>query len=384
MGTMRFTADEERFRADCRAWLEANVPREPLRSHNTREGFAQHVAWEQQLFAAGWAVVSWPEAYGGREASLVEWLIFEEEYYRAGAPARVTQNGIFLLAPTLFEFGTAEQQERILRPMAAASCLWAQAWSEPNAGSDLANVRSKARRVDGGWRVTGQKTWCSRGSFSDGIYGLFRTDPESARHRGLTYCLVMLDQPGVTLRGVDDLGGDEAFAEVFLDDVFVPDADIIGAVNGGWKVAMATTSSERGLSLRSPGRYLDTAARIRRLWAERGAPAHLRDRVLRCWTDAEAYALHTWQTVAKMRDGHGIGADSSFNKIFWSEMDIATHELALELLGQQAELVGDAPDAVAGGRWLHDYLFSLAGPIYAGTNEIQRNILARRVLELPR
>ena len=384
MGTMRFTEAEDRFRAACRAWLEDNVPTERLESHNTREGFAQHVAWEKQLFDAGWAVVSWPRAYGGREASLVEWLIFEEEYYRAGAPARVTQNGIFLLAPTLYEFGTDEQKERILRPMAAAEVLWAQAWSEPNAGSDLANVRSTARRVEGGWRLTGQKTWCSRGSFSDGIYGLFRTDPEFKRHKGLTYFLVMLDQPGVTLRGVDDLGGDEAFAEVFLDDVFVPDSDVIGEVNGGWRVAMATTSSERGLSLRSPGRYLETADRVRALWVGCGSPARLRDRVLQCWMDAQAYSLHTWQTVAKMRDGHGIGADSSFNKIFWSEMDIATHELALELLGARAELVRGAPDVVDGGRWLHDYLFSLAGPIYAGTNEIQRNILARRVLELPR
>jgi len=382
--SLQFTESEQAFRAECRGWLEANVPTQPLASHNTREGFAAHVEWEKQLFAAGWAVVSWPETYGGREASLMEWLIFEEEYYRARAPARVTQNGIFLLAPTLFEFGTTEQKDRILRPMAAGEVLWAQAWSEPNAGSDLANVRSSARQVEGGWRLSGQKTWCSRGSFSDGAYGLFRTDPDSERHRGLSYFLIDLHQPGVTLRGIDDLLGQEAFAEIFLEDVFVPDSDVIGEVNGGWKVAMATTSSERGLSLRSPGRYLATAQRLIALWKEQGADPRLRDRVLQCYLDAQAYRLRTFQTVTRMMNGGTIGADSSLNKLFWSEMDIATHETAIELLGTRAELNPTAPDSVEQGRWLHDYLFSLAGPIYAGTNEIQRNIVARRVLELPR
>ncbi len=381
---LRFSEAQQAFRAEARAWLQANVPDPRPPSHNTRDGFAQHVAWEKQLFEAGWAVVSWPKAYGGREASLVEWLIFEEEYYRAGAPARVTQNGIFLLAPTLFECGTPEQQERILQPMAAADYLWAQAWSEPNAGSDLASVTSRAERVEGGWRVTGQKTWCSRGAFCQGIYGLFRTDPESQRHRGLTYMMVDLDQPGVTLRAVEDLDGHDAFAEVFLEDAFVPDRDVIGAVNGGWGVAMSTTSSERGLSLRSPGRFLAMADRLIALWKENGADARLRDRVLQIWMDARAYQLYTYGTVTRMMAGGSIGADSSFNKIFWSEMDLAAHELALEILASRAELHPHAPDAVDGGRWTHDYLFSLAGPIYAGTNEVQRNIVASRVLDLPR
>ncbi len=383
---LRFSPQEQAFRAECRAWLRQHVPTDPLPSHNTAEGFAAHVAWEKQLFEAGWAVVSWPRQLGGRSlggrgASLVEWLIFEEEYYAAGAPARVTQNGIFLLAPTLFEFGTEEQQARILRPMAAAEVLWAQAWSEPDAGSDLASVRSTARRVDGGWRLSGQKTWCSRGAFSDGIYGLFRTDPDSQRHHGLTYCMVMLDQPGVTVRPVDQLDGDTSFAEIFLDDAFVPDRDVIGAVGEGWKVAMATTSSERGLSLRSPGRFLAVADRLLDLYRQNPVP-ELRDRVVQAWIDARAYQQYTYRTVSRMMAGGSIGADSSLNKIFWSEMDIRTHELALQLLGARAELVeGAAEDQ---GRWMKDYLFSLAGPIYAGTNEIQRNIVAARVLDLPR
>src|SRR5262245_27828687 len=156
---LRLSEREEAFRAEARTWLAAHVPRKPLPSSGSRDGFAAHVAWEKELFAAGWSVVAWPKAYGGRDASIVEWLLFEEEYYLAGAPNRVTQNGIFLLAPALFEFGTDEQKERLLRPMAAADVLWAQGWSEPNAGSDLAAVASTATRTDGGWLLRGQKTW---------------------------------------------------------------------------------------------------------------------------------------------------------------------------------------------------------------------------------
>ena len=372
---LTFSDAEHAFRAECRAWLDTHVPKTPLQSHNTRTGFQAHIAWEKALFEAGWAVVSWPKALGGRDASLMEWLIFEEEYYASGAPARVTQNGIFLLAPTLFEFGTQEQKDRILRPMAAADVLWAQAWSEPNAGSDLANVRSTARKVHGGWRVSGQKTWCSRGAFSDGIYGLFRTDADSERHRGLSYLMVDVHQPGVSLRPVEDLLGEEAFAEVFLDDAFVPETNLIGEEHQGWKVAMSTTSSERGLSLRSPGRFLAAADRLLKLYRAHPDPS-LRDRVVDTWMKSRAYRDNTFRVVTRMIQGGTIGADSSLNKLFWSELDIQLQQTALDLMGPLAE--------VAENPWMDGYLVSLAGPIYAGTNEIQRNIIASRVLELPR
>jgi len=374
---LNFTEREQAFRAECRAWLTANVPGPEIGSGDTREGFAAHIAWEKKLHADRWAVVSWPEAYGGRGASLIEWLIFEEEYYLAGAPSRVTQNGIFLLAPALFEYGTDEQKARMLKPMAAAEFTWAQAWSEPNAGSDLANQSARAVRVEGGWRLTGQKTWATRGAFCDGIYGLFRTDPEARRHKGLTYFLVTLDSPGVTVRPVERLDGDEGFAEVFLEDVFVPDRDVLGEVDRGWYVAMTTTNSERGLTLRSPGRFLAAAHRLKALYQRMGdGDPLLRDRVVRAWMDAQAYRDYTFQTVARMLDGHSIGAESSLNKIFWSEMDIRLHEAAMELLGESAELDTES--------WNRGYQFSLAGPIYAGTNEIQRNLVAERVLGLPR
>ena len=383
---LNFTDSENTFRQECRAWLEANVPREPLPSGDTKEGFALHLEWEHKLFDAGWAAVSWPKHYGGREATLFEWLIFEEEYYRVGAPSRVTQNGIFLLAPTLFEFGTDEQKERILRPMARGDVAWGQAWSEPNAGSDLASLKSTARRVEGGWRLTGQKTWSTRAVFCDMAYGLFRTDPEQTRHRGLTYFMFPLHAEGITVRGVDRLDGDEGFAEIFLEDVFVPDTEIIGEVNKGWGVAMATTSSERGLSLRSPGRFMATAARLIDLYhryRDRSDPV-LRNEVIQAWMDAQVYRWFTFQTVTRMMQGESIGPDSSMNKVFWSEMDVRTHETALAMIGDMLELDEGSDGAVDAGHWMKGFQFALAGPIYAGTNEIQRNIIAERVLGLPR
>ena len=241
-----------------------------LPSGDTREGFALHLDWERALFDARYAVVSWPEAYGGRDASPMEWLIFEEEYYRANGPQRVTQNGIFLLAPTVFEFGTEAQKDHILPRMARGDDLWCQGWSEPNAGSDLAGIQSKATRDEaaGGWQLSGQKTWTTRGAFCTHLFGLFRSDPDAERHRGLTYFLVPLDAPGVTVRGFGRLDGDEGFAEVFLDDVFVPDDAVLGGVDQGWSVAMATTSTERGLTLRSPGRFLAAADRLADLYRD--------------------------------------------------------------------------------------------------------------------
>ncbi|MFE8916370.1 acyl-CoA dehydrogenase family protein [Streptomyces globisporus] len=369
---------EEDFRQEARQWLARNVPASPLPSGDTREGFAAHLEWERTLFEARWSVVSWPEEYGGRDVPLWQWLIFEDEYHRAGAPARVTQNGIFLLAPTLFAFGTEEQRRRVLPRMAAAEDLWAQGWSEPGAGSDLAATRSRAVRDEeaGGWRLTGQKTWTTRGAFCTHLFGLFRTDPDAERHRGLTYFLVPLDAPGVTVRGFERLDGDEGFAEVFLDDVLVPDADVLGEVGEGWRVAMATTGSERGLTLRSPGRFLHTAGRLLDLARTRpGGPGAQRDRVVQSWIEAQAYELFTLEQVTSIVEGRQIGAESSLNKLFWSQLDIALHETAVDLMG---------PEAETDGPWSRGFLFSLAGPIYAGTNEIQRNIVAERLLGLPR
>jgi len=375
---LSFSESEERFRRTAREWLEDNVPKVALPSGDTREGFLAHLEWERRLHDARWSVVSWPERFGGRDASLWEWLIFEDEYYRAGAPARVTQNGIFLLAPALFMYGTDQQQQDYLPPMASGDHTWAQGWSEPGAGSDLAALTSRARRVEaeGGWLLNGQKTWTTRGAFCTHLFGLFRSDPTSTRHHGLTYFLVPLDAEGVTVRGFGRLDGDEGFAEVFFDDAFVPDANVLGSVGDGWRVAMSTTGSERGLTLRSPGRFSATMERL--LIQARSAPAlsdGFADRLVGSWMDTHAYRQYTLATVSRILEGDELGADSSINKLHWSRMDLQMHELAIELLGAS----GGVDES-----WNRGLMFALAGPIYAGTNEIQRNIAAERLLGLPR
>lgn len=366
------------FRDAARAWLADNVPAEPLPSMDDREGFLAHQKWEAKLAAARYSVVSWPQEFGGRDASLIEWVIFEEEYYRAGAPGRVSQNGIFLLAPIIFDHGTPEQQQRWLPKMATGEEIWAQAWSEPEAGSDLASLRATATRDEarGGWVLNGQKTWSSRASFGHWGFGLFRSEPDSQRHAGLTYFCFPLDQAGITVRPIAQLDGTPGFAEIFFDDVFVPDADVLGAPGDGWRVAMSTTSNERGLSLRSPGRFIATAERLIGAWKEAGSPLQLRDQVVDAWIKSQAYRLYTWGTVSRLVEGGDMGFASSANKVFWSELDIAMHETGLELEGARAES--------ADHQWMDGYLFSLSGPIYAGTNEIQRNIISERILGLPR
>jgi alkylation response protein AidB-like acyl-CoA dehydrogenase len=287
----------------------------------------------------------------------------------------------------MFEFGTDQQKERFLPAMAAGREIWCQGWSEPDAGSDLAAIRSRAERSgsDDGWVLNGQKTWASRGAFAEWCFGLFRSDPDAERHRGLTYFLIELSTPGVTVRPIPQIDGEAGFAEIFFEDVFVPDAQVLGGVDRGWNVAMATAGSERGLSLRSPARYTEAAARLVDLYRQRQAvdPARAAlsaDAVAQAWMDAEAYRLNTLWTATRVLEGGTVGAEASANKIHWSETDLAIHRAALALLGPEAELHGGGIDAP----WLDGFLFALAGPIYAGTNEIQRNVVAERMLGLPR
>ena len=377
------TEEQLAFRLEARGWLAANVPVVPLASFDTAEGFVAHRLWEGLLASGGWSAVSWPVEFGGRGADYVSWLIFEEEYWRSGAPGRVSQNGIFLLGPTIMEVGTAEQKARFLPPMARGEEVWAQAWSEPDAGSDMAAIRSRGTLSEDGsaWVLNGQKIWASRAVWADWCFGIFRTDPESSRHRGLTFILVPLDSPGVTVRPIAQLDGDTGFAEIFFDDVRVPVEYTLGPVGGGWGVAMATAGFERGVSLRSPARFNVAVERLIRLWVSIGDPDDdvMRDAVADLWMRAEGYRLHTQMTVTKLLEGQPVGSESSLNKIFWSEMDVRTHELALQLLGSDGERM-DGPFE----SWVDGFLFSLSGPIYAGTNEIQRNIIADRVLDLPR
>lgn len=385
---LKFNEKQKAFRQEVQAWLALNVPEKPLKSYDTREGFEEHRLWESKLYENRLSMVMWPEHLGGRGCDLIEWLIFEEEYYSAGAPMRVNHNGQLLLGPTLMEFGTEEQKKHFLPRIASSEDMWAQGWSEPEAGSDMAAIRSRATQEGDEFIINGQKTWSTRAIYADWVFGLFRTDPDSKRHHGLSYMMVPLDAPGVTVRAISALNGKEAFAEVFFDDVRIPAFNCIGEVGQGWAVAMATAGFERGLLLRSPARFQSTAKRLvdlyRQYAAEQGENGRLRDVVAECWMGAEAYAHSAYHTVGLISKGTKIGAESSINKIIWSELDLKMHEAAMEMLGAYGELQAGSPEAIEGGDWLEGFLFAQAGPIYAGTNEIQRNIIAERMLELPR
>ena len=363
------------FRDEVRSFLDAHQESFPTKSYDTAEGFEQHRHWDKVLFDAGLSVIAWPRKYGGRDATLLQWVVFEEEYFRAGAPGRASANGTSMLAPTLFAHGTEEQRDRILPKMATGEQIWAQAWSEPESGSDLASLRSTATRTDGGWLLNGQKIWSSRAVFGERGFGLFRSDPAAERHRGLTYLMFDLDAAGVTVRPIEQLGGATGFGEIFLDNVFVPDRDVIGGVHDGWRSAMSTASNERGMSLRSPARFVAPAQRLVAAWKALGEDPAYADRVADAWIKAQAYRLHTFGTVSRLADGGELGAESSVTKVFWSDLDVALHQTALELRGSDGELVD---------QWTEGLLFALGGPIYAGTNEIQRNIIAERLLGLPK
>lgn len=385
---LEYTPKQQAFRAEIRAWLTDNVPKRPLESFDTREGFAQHREWEQVLFSGRWSMVTWPTELGGRGCDLVEWLIFEEEYWRAKAPLRVNQNGVFLLGPTLMDHGTEEQKKRFLPRIASGADIWAQGWSEPDAGSDMAAIRCKAIRDGDDYVINGQKIWSTRAVYADWMFGLFRSDPASSRHHGLTFILVPLNAPGITIRPIRQLNGLPGFAEVFFDDVRVSAENRLAGEGEGWYVAMATAGFERGLMLRSPARFQATAQALVQLYLANQASADrnpaVRAAVMDSWMRAQAYALATYRTASLLESGKKIGAEASTNKIFWSELDQQMHETAMHILGARAELLPHAPAAGDVGQWLDGFLFAQAGPIYAGTNEIQRSIIAERMLGMPK
>jgi len=381
---LNYTPEQDAFRAEIREWLATNVPEKPLLTLEGEEGFHQHVEWERKLASGNWGMVTWPEQYGGRGLDLIQWLIFEEEYWAAGAPLRANQNGIFLLGPTVMEYGTDAQKARFLTPMANGEVMWAQAWSEPGAGSDMAAITTKAVRDGDDYIISGQKTWSSRASFADWGFGLFRTEEGSKRHKGLSFILFDLNSPGITRRPIRQLHGEPGFAELFFDEVRVPAANMLAGEGEGWNVAMATAGFERGLMLRSPGRFQATAKRLVNLYRanEANASPATREAVTQAWMGTQAYAYNTYSVAAKILAGGKIGAEASLNKIFWSELDRSMNRSAMQLMGAAAELAKFADGSV--NQWLDGYIFSLSGPIYAGSNEIQRNIIAERFLGLPR
>jgi alkylation response protein AidB-like acyl-CoA dehydrogenase len=390
---VQLTAEDEQFRSRIRSWLEQNLSGEfaqlrglggPGREH---EQFEQRLAWNRHLATSGWTCIGWPRQYGGRDATLAQQVIFHEEYARSGAPARVSHMGEELLGPTLITFGTPEQKERFLAPIAAVAELWCQGYSEPGAGSDLAAVSTSAVLDGGDWVVTGQKVWTSLATVADWCFLLARTDPGSRRSAGLSYLLVPMKQPGITVRPIRQLTGTSEFNEVFFDGARTPRDMVIGTAGEGWQVAMATLAIERGVS--TLGQQVAYQRELDALIAaaqRTGAAADplLRERLARAWIGLQvmreqvlAMLDHTQEAEAS-----GAAAAASVVKLLWSRWHRDLGELAMEVLGPASMLAQGHPYELDGWQRLH--LFSRADTIYGGSQEIQLGIIAERALGLPR
>ena len=381
---MRFTPQDEEFRAEVRAWLDANLAGEfaglrgaggPGREH---ERYDERLAWNRHLAGAGWTCLGWPAEFGGRGATLAQQVIFHEEYARAGAPARVTIVGEELLGPTLIAFGTADQQARFLPPIRNVTELWCQGYSEPGAGSDLASVATKATRDGDDWVITGQKIWTSLAHVADWCFVLARTEPGSARSQGLSYLLVPMRQPGVTVRPIRQLTGTSEFNEVFFDGARTDAAHVVGEPGDGWRVAKATLALERGAAMLGLQvgfrRELADLIEVARHTGASTDPL-LRDKLARAWIGLEAIRAYALDTLG----GPDDRAEASVLKILWSRWHQALGELAMEILGAPSMTAQEDLD-----EWQRLFLFTRAETIYGGSDEIQRNIIATRALGLPR
>jgi alkylation response protein AidB-like acyl-CoA dehydrogenase len=381
---VRFTPQDEEFRAEVRAWLDANLAGEfaglrgaggPGREH---ERYDERLAWNRHLAAAGWTCLGWPAEFGGRGATLAQQVIFHEEYARAGAPARVTIVGEELLGPTLIAFGTPDQKARFLPPIRNVTELWCQGYSEPGAGSDLASVATRATLDGDYWVITGQKIWTSLAHVADWCFVLARTEPGSTRGQGLSYLLVRMHQPGVTVRPIRQLTGTSEFNEVFFDGARTDADHVVGPPGDGWRVAKATLALERGAAMLGLQvgfrRELEDLIEVARHTGASTDPL-LRDKLARAWIGLEAVRAYALDTLGGPNDR----AEASVLKILWSRWHQALGELAMEVLGAASAVAGDDLD-----EWQRLFLFGRAETIYGGSDEIQRNIIAARALGLPR
>ncbi|WP_216205812.1 acyl-CoA dehydrogenase family protein [Amycolatopsis aidingensis] len=377
---------EDDFRERVRSWLAENLTGEfaglrglggPGREH---EAFAERIAWERQLAAAGWTCLGWPVEHGGQGATLREQVIFHEEYARSGAPAKVSHLGQELLGPTLIAYGTPEQRSRFLPGIAAVRELWCQGYSEPGAGSDLAAVSTTATLDGDEWVLHGQKVWTSLAQVADWCFVLARTEPGSARHRGLSYLLVPMRQDGVRVRPIRQLTGTSEFNEVFFDGARTERGLVVGEPGDGWRVAMGTLAFERGVA--TLGQQVGFRRELRQLTELARANGSMEDpviaeRLARAWVGLEVMRAHAERTL-----GDSAPGVAEVSKLVWANWHRSLGELAMLVRGARS-LVAD-PDSGELDEWQRLYLFSRADTIYGGTNEIQRNIIAERVLGLPR
>ena len=378
---------DEEFRNELHSWLTEHAP--PAVHLAATAGDAETLReWQRTLHSGRWVGVNWPVEYGGRGASTTQVAIYNEELARAGAPPLLGRAGVTLVGPTLMAHGTEEQRLRWMPRILGADDVWCQLFSEPGAGSDLASLSTRAQKSGGVYRVTGQKVWSSYATFADVGIALVRTDPDAPPHKGISMLAVPMDAKGVDVRPLRQMTGEYEFNEVFLDDVEVPVENLIGPENEGWRVANTTLANERGASFIWKEQVLLEVAvdLLAKTCARNGRAADpvVRQHLARSRIDAELFRLHNERTLSRLARGEEIGAESSIVKLFWAEASRRLYETATAVLGPGALLTADDDHAVDRGRWARGLLSTRANSIMGGTSEIQRNIIAERVLGLPR
>ncbi len=387
---LRFSEEDEAFRREIAAWLADALTGEfacvkgrggPGDEHAL---FEERLAWEKKLGSAGWTCVGWPEEHGGRGLSLSRQVIYHEEYARAGAPGRVGHIGETLLGPTLIAFGTEEQKKRFLPKIVSGEELWCQGYSEPNAGSDLANVQTKAELQGDRWSITGQKIWTSGAEWSQWCFALCRTEPDAPSHQAISYILVPMNQPGIEIRPIVQMTGTSEFSEVFYDDAGAAVDHVVGERGQGWKVAMGTLAFERVAStLGQQHMFQNELEAILQIARENGAAEDpvMRQRLADAWIGIRIMRMNALRMLSHAEDGT-LGREAMITKLYWATWHRSLGKLAMDVLGPASEMAESAPYELTGLQRM--YLFTRSDTIYAGTNQIQRNIIAERALGLPR
>lgn len=387
---LNLTPGEQQFRDELRAWLQTNVP-PPWTGNNREDGKGEYFNflrdWQKKVYEAGWASISWPKEYGGRGAALIEQAIFQEEWARAEAPPLINVLGLSLIGPTIIAVGSEEQKQRFLSKILSAEEIWCQGFSEPNAGSDVASLNTKATLDGDHFIVNGQKIWTSLAHAADWCLLLVRTDPHAPKHKGITALLVDMHSPGVTVRPLKQITGDASFNEVFFDNVRVPVDNVLGEINKGWTTAITTLMNERahlgtGIYIQFKRNLDQLIARSRETRRGGGTASQdpvIRQKLAQSLIELEVFRLTTMRSLSKMHQTSTPGPEGSILKLQWSELNQRLQQTAMETLGPYAQLHG-----LDDGQWVFNYLRSRANTIEAGTSEIQRNIIAERVLGLPK
>ena len=384
-----FSSAEEAFREEVRSWLETNLPAEwrhrGIGGYREDEEEEIQREWQSRLYEAGWLKLAWPVAEGGRGATPVMQAVYQEEMARAGAPIILGRLGVTLLAPTLLVHGSQWQKEQYVEKILSGELIFCQGFSEPDAGSDLAGLRARAEKKDGRWILNGQKTWSSGAHYADRSFLLARTSTDGQPHKGISFFLVDMKQPGVEVRRIKQMTGGGEFGEIFLTNAEVEERDLVGEPGAGWKIAMTVFGFERG--------GLAQAARFERVVSElaslvrnngHGADPDVRQRVAQAQIEAHVFRLNGLRNLTRAAQGQAPGPEASVTKLYWSEMDKRIQETAVSVQGAYGALAPDSPFAVEDGRWQYGWMWAQAETIYAGSSEIQRNIIAERVLGLPR